>query len=67
MPLIISNVVANAVSRPPVIKENWARSHVGYVVDKDALEQKVLRSFPVIIIPAVQYTNYSSIIHAVHS
>jgi hypothetical protein len=67
MLLIISCVVANAVSRPLVIVKTWARYYVGCVVDEDALRQKVLRSSPLIIIPAVLYTNYSSIIYAVRS
>ena len=67
MPLIISRVVANAISRLPVIVETWARAHVGCVMDEDGFEQKVLQSSLVILIPAVLYANYSSIMHAVRS
>jgi hypothetical protein len=41
MPLIISRVVTNAGSHPPVTVGNWAPSNVECVVNEDALELKV--------------------------
>jgi hypothetical protein len=54
---MIDHAMAQAVSRRPLTAESRVRSrviHVGFVVDKGALEQgflQVLRVFPVNIIP----------------
>jgi hypothetical protein len=56
---VTGRAVAQAVSRPSVTLETWARSHVGCVVDEDELKQillNIFRSSPVSLILPVLYS-----------